>query len=184
MKKIWEYPGVDILLIFLGCILAYKLAGFLLCTPHPLNVVVSPSMNPTLNEGDLVIAYGCSNYSLGDIIFYIPNEYYRKLGINKPILHRIVAEINIENKTEKYWEGIYSLPPSQRQKIFDLAKKVLEDKNIKRFTSYKIVYLVKGDNNKMPDNMPVFREQILGKVLFRIPYLAYPRYLIYKLFGV
>ncbi len=36
----------------------------------------------------------------------------------------------------------------------------------------------------MAPDMPVFREQILGKIILRVPYIAYLRYLIYKLLGV
>jgi len=44
-------------------------------------------------------------------------------------------------------------------------------------------YIIKGDNNKFPDSPNVKREQILGKVVFAVPLLGYPRLLL-GLFGI
>ena len=36
-------------------------------------------------------------------------------------------------------------------------------------------YIIKGDNNPGPDPVVVKKEQILGKVMFAVPLLGYPR---------
>ena len=38
----------------------------------------------------------------------------------------------------------------------------------------KLYFITKGDNNNLEDSEPVEEEQIQGKVIFRIPYIAYP----------
>lgn len=38
----------------------------------------------------------------------------------------------------------------------------------------KLYFETKGDNNGTSDPLPVTESQITGKVLFKIPYLAYP----------
>ncbi len=44
-------------------------------------------------------------------------------------------------------------------------------------------YTIKGDNNNAKDP-PVSEEQIMCVVKARIPYLGYPRYIIFKVFGI
>ncbi len=44
-------------------------------------------------------------------------------------------------------------------------------------------YTIKGDNNDAKDP-PASEEQIMCVVKARIPYLGYPRYLIFKVFGI
>jgi signal peptidase I len=40
-------------------------------------------------------------------------------------------------------------------------------------------YVIKGDNNPVPDAGIVKQEQIIGKVLFAVPLLGYPRLALY-----
>jgi signal peptidase I len=40
-------------------------------------------------------------------------------------------------------------------------------------------YVIKGDNNPVPDAGVVKQEQIVGKVLFAVPLLGYPRLVLY-----
>lgn len=40
-------------------------------------------------------------------------------------------------------------------------------------------YIIKGDNNPAPDPGIVKKEQIIGKVLFAVPLLGYPRLALY-----
>ncbi len=40
-------------------------------------------------------------------------------------------------------------------------------------------YIIKGDNNPVPDSGIVKKEQIIGKVLFAVPLLGYPRLALY-----
>jgi signal peptidase I len=44
-------------------------------------------------------------------------------------------------------------------------------------------YTIKGDNNPVPD-APVMKEQVMCVVKYHIPYVGYPRYLIYKVLGI
>jgi len=46
-----------------------------------------------------------------------------------------------------------------------------------------ICYTIKGDNNQVPD-APVSEKQIMCVVKAHIPYVGYPRYLIYKVLGI
>ncbi|MGB9709852.1 MAG: signal peptidase I [Infirmifilum sp.] len=57
--------------------------GYLLHTQVPLAVVSSWSMEPTLHVGDIVVVYGASQYSIGDIVVYESPS-----GL---IVHRIVG---------------------------------------------------------------------------------------------
>ncbi|HGE72703.1 TPA: signal peptidase I [Candidatus Poribacteria bacterium] len=41
-------------------------------------------------------------------------------------------------------------------------------------TNHDIYYKVKGDANKVSDSKPVFIENVIGKVIFAIPYLGFP----------
>jgi signal peptidase I len=42
-------------------------------------------------------------------------------------------------------------------------------------------YVIKGDNNPAPDPGTVKKEQIIGKVLFAVPLLGYPRLALYAI---
>lgn len=41
-------------------------------------------------------------------------------------------------------------------------------------------YVIKGDNNPIPDPGIVRKEQILGKVIYAVPLLGYPRVLLFE----
>jgi signal peptidase len=45
-------------------------------------------------------------------------------------------------------------------------------------------YVIKGDNNPIPDPLTVKRDQIYGKVAFVVPLLGYPRLIVYHVLGV
>ena len=47
----------------------------------------------------------------------------------------------------------------------------------------KTCYTIRGDNNEVMDP-PVSEEQIMCVVKVKIPYIGYPRYLIYKILGI
>ena len=42
-------------------------------------------------------------------------------------------------------------------------------------------YIIKGDNNPIPDPGIVRRNQIIGKVIYAVPLLGYPRVLVFEL---
>ncbi len=110
-----------------------------LSTESPLMVVVSESMTPTLNVGDIIIVQGKEFYRVDDIVVYETDLY------SKPIVHRII-EVRNGN------------------------------------------YVTKGDHNRFPDpgtiapQDGVSEDEVQGKVVYVIPKLGYPKYLLTKLF--
>ena len=40
--------------------------------------------------------------------------------------------------------------------------------------SDELYFITKGDNNPVKDSTPIFQDQIVAKVLARIPYLGFP----------
>jgi signal peptidase len=104
LKRLWknEYFQTIIMIVLMvvivfgfwyGCQLALN-------TDHPALVVVSESMLPTLNVGDVIIVQGVTatqinaNYTTGDIVVYMrPSD-------GKLIVHRAVS---IENRSNGYW---------------------------------------------------------------------------------
>ena len=44
----------------------------------------------------------------------------------------------------------------------------------------KIVFITKGDNNELPDKDPVDEDQVQGKVIGKIPYIAWPMLIVKK----
>ena len=92
-------------------------------------IVLSGSMKPAINVGDIIFIKGINpnNIKVGDVITY------RKDKI-KTITHRIIAV----QKTE-----------------------------------LNILFETKGDVNNVKDENKVFSDEIVGKVVFRIPYAGY-----------
>jgi len=142
LKKIEKSEYLDITLTILAVFIFYQILGLVLGTSHPINVVVSESMIPTLYPGDLVI---CANEKpeKNDIVIYSGPKKY-------PIIHRIVGINNSYCRED-----------------------------IKKDTCYEI----KGDNNPISDP-PVREEQIMCVSQIHIPYIGYPRYLIYNYLGL
>ncbi len=79
---------LDVILAFLVAFVIYQGAAFALNTDMPIVAVVSDSMVPTLNRGDLVVASG-GDINVGDIIIYSGPRSY-------PIIHRVVG---VENES-------------------------------------------------------------------------------------
>ncbi len=142
IKKIKKFEYWDVILTILAVFVFYQLLGIALGTSHPIDVVVSESMEPVLKPGDLVIC-AKGNPEKSDIIIYSGPKKY-------PIIHRVVG-IN-----DNYCR-----------------------KEIKEGTCYHI----KGDNNPSSDP-PVKEKQIMCISQVHIPYLGYPRYLIYNYLGI
>lgn len=142
--KTWlkEFEYWDVIITIIGVLAFYYALGLALGTTHPIDVVVSESMLPNLQPGDLVV---CSKDTpeLNDIIIYAG-------GRNFPIIHRVIG-INDSYCREQIDEGT--------------------------------CYTIKGDNNQVRDP-PVREEQVMCVVQVKIPYVGYPRYLIFKVFGI
>jgi len=138
-KKFLREWGPTIAAIVVIWLLLNVFLPAVLSTKSPLMVVVSESMTPTLNVGDIIIVIGQDDYEVSDIVVYETALY------SKPIVHRIIGEKNGN-------------------------------------------FVTKGDNNRFPDpgtiapKEGVSPDDVQGKVVYVIPKLGYPKYLITELF--
>ncbi len=141
LRKLWKNETVRTLLLMgLVVIIVLFFRTILIAalgTEYPLHTPISPSMEPTLNIGDLLIVQGVNgldeinaDHENGDIIvFQKPNNP------NDFVVHRAVEKSKM---------------------------------------SGDIPFLVtKGDNNPSEDPWKVKEENLIGKVVWRIPLLGY-----------
>jgi signal peptidase len=76
---------LEFVVVIAGAWLAYQGLGLALGTQMPMVSVVSTSMVPTLNVGDLILV-AAADYKVGDIIVF------NAPGVRQgPIIHRIIA---------------------------------------------------------------------------------------------
>lgn len=80
----WLEDGWDFIAGFGLAFIIYQSMGFALSTTMPLTAVVSYSMLPVYDKGDMLLLYGGGDYGLGDVIVYINPE------TQLPIVHRVV----------------------------------------------------------------------------------------------
>ncbi|MBN2094763.1 MAG: signal peptidase I [Candidatus Aenigmarchaeota archaeon] len=142
----FQYWDVVLTVVFVFAF--YQALAFALGTSHPVDVIVSESMLPTMKMGDIVVC-AKDTPEVGEVAIYASSRKY-------PIIHRVIG-IN-----DSFCRG---------QNPYRIG--------IQEGTCYTI----KGDNNDYPDP-PVSEGQILCVVKAHIPYVGYPRYLIYKLLGI
>ncbi len=88
LLKEWGPAILGILAVYLVLTVVLPIA---MATKSPLMVVVSESMSPALDIGDIIIVQGRDDYGVHDIVVF-KTEYSQK-----PIVHRIV-EINEEGR--------------------------------------------------------------------------------------
>ncbi len=130
-----------IILIILALFFAYYMTGNRLAEKNggkfepivSLYTIISPSMTPNINVGDVVVAKKINSpqdIKVGDIITFISTS---SISRGMTITHR-VTEINQ--------------------------------------TSNGFHYTTKGDNNLSPDSSPAEYDNIIGKVVFRVPQLG------------
>ncbi len=144
---VWENLK-DVIIAFILAVCLYKGLGLALGTDYPMLVVVSCSMVPTLERGDVIIVKGVSWDEI------VANEKWK--DPNSTII-------------------VYYEPLQDRLIVHRAYKKLLED-------SHKYV-VAWGDNNSQPDPWLIPIENVEGKVIYRIPYLGYPRLWLGYLFG-
>jgi len=140
-KKLLREWGPTILAVLVIYLMLNVVLPVVLSTKSPLMVVVSESMVPTLNVGDIIIVQGRDSYEIEDIVVYVTSLY------QKPIVHRIIDTKNNGN------------------------------------------FVTKGDNNSFPDpgtiapREGVSLDDVQGKVVYVIPKLGFPKYLLSELFS-
>ncbi|AEF96169.1 S26 family signal peptidase [Methanotorris igneus] len=130
-----------------------------------VNVVVSNSMYPIMERGDLVVVenahfeFDPNNLNVGDIVVY--NAHWPLYQYNE-----VKGYISVDNKSFFVFEGDKTKPVIHR---------IIEKLNIDN----KTYYVVKGDNNPTYDPELVSPSQIRQKVVtingkpLVIPYIGY-----------
>jgi len=140
-KKLWKNEIVKTLflmgLVVLSVLFFRAVLIAALRTDYPLHTPISPSMEPTLNIGDLLIVQGVDNFE----------------------------DINAEHKNGDII--VFQKPGNPNDFVVHRAVE-------KSTASGNIPYLItKGDNNPSEDPWKVREENLIGKVIWRIPLLGY-----------
>ena len=136
-----------------------------------LYVIISPSMTPTLNVGDLVIRGEKSPEDIqvgevnGDILILKGPQYYYEHGFdprlfnnlanNTPIIHRAIDKKKVDN----VW---YFLTKGDNNKLPDGGLIILNDSD-----DY---YLLEYNRT---NSIYISETEILGVVIFKIPFIGY-----------
>jgi len=165
---------------------AWFLLGFLLNTATPMSVVVSCSMQPTLDRGDLVFVQG------GDI-----NAPAVSANAKTPfeIKHEpCVFGTQSTSCSKELIIGKVSVPLDKKGDILVLEPTppigdfLVHRAVLRMDTPDGAFYLTKGDNNPVLDQESKFEpappEKIKGKVVFRIPLLGYVKLLLFMQFQI
>jgi signal peptidase I len=129
---------------FFGSFAIYFILQITLNTQNPVVVVISRSMTPTINEGDILFVHGVDPADIkngtaenkdGDIIVFdaygIPGWTSAPV---EPVVHRVIDKYQLA--------GIW-------------------------------YFETKGDANPLPDPAPVSEDRVFGVVCGRIPYLGW-----------
>ncbi len=186
LKKIWNFIWnddsiaswvVNIILAFLIIkFLFYPAIGLVLGTTHPIVAVVSSSM-----EHDLIYDPLTKNYIICGKSF----EEDKMLNFNSywEICGAFYEDINIKNTEFKEFKMKNGF--NMGDIIVLSNKKNIKNGDITVYWSdriYPIIHRVvdnnethiitKGDHNSRSDN-PVLKDQVIGKALFKIPYLGW-----------
>ncbi len=155
LKRFAHLPIVeDVIYIGGGILLAffiYNALGMVLSTDKPVLTVVSGSMEPTLNIGDLIVIRGADSLEIevGDIIVFNP------VIVDKLVVHRV-----------------YSISEDLR------IDEVSGEESVVRYFRTKGDNNV---TNSHVDPWILSDGHIRGVCQFHIPYLGYPRILVTNL---
>jgi signal peptidase I len=148
-RKIGRKKPIVKAVLTLGIIILSTVGAFFIIqlatgTTHPVVVVTSGSMTPTLMKGDVVIARGITDFGNdvvagphsarngSIIIFWAP---WSDAGPD-PIIHRVIGK-EVDNVTGKY------------------------------------LFMTQGDDNWHPDMAKVPQDNVIGMFVARIPFIGY-----------
>ncbi len=174
---------------FGSAFLVYLIAGFLLGTSTPINVITSCSMLPNYDRGDLIILRGGEikapeiRVSSNDGISFERGNCQRIYfngtvnGQTCTIGLKVRDELVLQNSSN----DLIVFEPSDKR--FGLIiHRVLAKLNV----DGKLVYVTKGDNNNVADRefgiSFAMQEDVKGKVLLRIPFLGYVKLFLFLQF--
>jgi signal peptidase I len=215
LKQLWKNEYFQtIIMIVLMVVIVFGFWGgckLALNTEHPALAVVSESMLPTLNIGDIIIVQGVqvtqihANYTTGDIVVY------RRPSDDKLIVHRAVSIVG--NETDGYWitvKGDNNLgpdPPFRETylvgkvigRIPYLGNFVLFINAIGDFYYFIIIIIIiinilslfldTGEKKKSADEEPHEKRKLFGKleietIFFLILDVLLVGFLIFNLYGI
>jgi signal peptidase len=139
--------------IFYGLfiLLLLAVAALFLATllPIPGNVEVkivkSGSMEPAIKTGSVVVVKPAGAYAEGDVI-----TFGQERGEQIPTTHRIVSVVT-ENA----------------------ERRGLNADSTRNGEAGQVFYLTKGDANEEADNVRIAASEVVGKVIFTVPYAGY-----------
>lgn len=152
----------EIAFAFLTAFGFYQLLIFVTGTPMPIVSVVSNSMYHSADFDQ----WWASN-----------SKFYEQAGISKEEFSTYTAKngfymgdivFSVGGEPEVGDIVIYNSPRS-----YTIIHRVIEVRDEG--------YVVKGDNNGVPDPLVVRKDQIVGKALFSAPLLGWPRLLLYAI---
>ncbi len=178
LKKTWHFIWyedslaswlVNVILAFIIVkFIIYPVLGLLLGTSYPVVAVVSCSMEHNKNLGECSFTHSKFEkwwtqeeqlYKEYDIIKNSFRDYKFKNGFNKGDIMILVSAKNLKVGDVIVFNGVATEP------IIHRIIKINDDGS----------YQTKGDNNNgsRNDEMRIIKNNILGKAIFKIPYLGW-----------
>ncbi len=148
--------AVNILLLVIGLSVAYGLfvgLEFGYSTDAPLRVVISPSMVPELNVGDVVVVKG------------VGAQVVPVLFLNVPVQGQNVSSIKV-NDDIIFWYPQYSLADPIVHKVIQIIPRSASCGGTLQFVTH-------GVNNPAGANETPCANEVIGVVTGKIPYVGY-----------
>jgi signal peptidase I len=200
MKKFWNFVWYDdsllswivniILAFIIIKFILYPVIGLLLGTNLPIVAVVSESM-----EHEVDFDTWWDSRAVCDSLICSQEDYYNKYNISKEIFLDFPLKNGfkrgdiiflIGSKPENIDIGDVIVFNSLKANSYPIIHRVIQINNYSVYqysnnsSNIKYSYVTKGDNNKNSiysvgylDENNISQEQLLGKSLFKIPYVGY-----------
>ncbi|KAH3661361.1 hypothetical protein OGAPHI_006768 [Ogataea philodendri] len=144
--------GLSMAMVLASAFAFWKLFSIVTLSNSPIVVVLSGSMEPAFQRGDVLFLWNREQYvDVGDIVVY------KLHGKDIPIVHRVVREHKVKEKSKKVKK------PQQKQKL--LTKGDNNERDDLPLYSYGQQYL---DRDR----------DILGRVFGYVPWIGYVTILI------